>query len=243
MNIGTSGAGHIGATLAQKLAAAGHHVKVANSRGAASLHDLAARIGVTAAAREAAAKDVQAIIAAPLHRVLELAEFLRGVRSGVPVIDTSNDHPVLNGQPPALDAGQVESLWVSEQLGRRVIKAWNAVLAETLRSRGKPAGVAGRLALPVAGDDAAGKRLAAQLVEATGFEAVDAGPLSESWRQQPGTPAYCTELTLSELHSALQAADQQRAPSNRDAATQRPMTWRGAPTHDDMIQNSRDSAV
>jgi len=56
-----------------------------------------------------------------------------------------------------------------------------------------------------------------ELVEVTGFDALDAGSLCDSWRQQPGTPAYCTELTTNELKSALRSADRSRAPANRDA--------------------------
>ena len=90
-------------------------------------------------------------------------------------------------------------------------------LAETLSDGGKLAGTPGRIAIPVAGDDAKAKATAFQLVDATGFDALDAGPLAESWRQQPGTPGYCTELTLHELEAALAAADRRRAPENREA--------------------------
>ena len=79
---------------------------------------------------------------------------------------------------------------VSEQIGRPVVKAWNAVLAVTLAERGKPKGASGRIAIPVAGDDPKAKATAMELVEATGFDAMDSGSLSDSWRQQPGTPAY-----------------------------------------------------
>ncbi|MFF7547395.1 hypothetical protein ACFZCU_27725 [Streptomyces canus] len=51
------------------------------------------------------------------------------------------------------------------------------------------------------------------LVEDTGFDAFDAGPLAQSWRQRPGTPAYCTDLTRQELPDALATADAARSPS------------------------------
>ena len=54
------------------------------------------------------------------------------------------------------------------------------------------------------------------LVQDTGFDAFDAGPLDESWRQQPGAPAYCTDLTLEEMGPALAAADRSRLPKRRD---------------------------
>ena len=57
-----------------------------------------------------------------------------------------------------------------------------------------------------------------QLVEDTGFDAFDAGTLAESWRQQPGAPGYCTDLTLAELPAALAAAEASRLPKRRDLA-------------------------
>lgn len=244
MNIGILGAGHIGSTLAQKLAVQGHSVKLANSRGAASLRDLAAHIGVTAADQKDAVKDVEVIIVSvPLANVPQLAELLSDVPQSVVLIDTTNYYPFRDGTLPALQAGQPESVWVSEQLGRPVVKAWNAALAQTLSGRGQPAGTPGRLALPVAGDDAEAKQIARRLVQNSGFDALDAGPLAESWRQQPGTPAYCTELTLPELNIALAAADQQRAPINRDAAMERLMNLGRTPTHDEIVQINRDASA
>ena len=78
-----------------------------------------------------------------------------------------------------------------------------------------------------------------QLVEATGFDALDAGSLSDSWRQQPGTPAYCTELTANELKSALQSADRSRAPGNRDALLREFMAAGGKLTHDEIVARNR----
>jgi hypothetical protein len=58
--------------------------------------------------------------------------------------------------------------------------------------------------------------MAMGLVEDTGLDAIDAGSLADSWRQQPGTPCYCTDLTRDELPSALAAADAVRSPKRRD---------------------------
>jgi hypothetical protein len=60
----------------------------------------------------------------------------------------------------------------------------------------------------------------AELIDVSGFGTVDAGTLTESWRFQPGTPAYCTELTADELELALADASKDRAPKNRDAIMQ-----------------------
>jgi hypothetical protein len=121
------------------------------------------------------------------------------------VIDTSNYYPFRDGAIAEVDGGKPESVWVSEQIGRPVVKAWNAVLAATLAERGQPNGASGDIAIPVAGDDPNAKATAMELVGATGFDALDTGSLSDSWRQQPSTPAYCTELTTNELKSALRS--------------------------------------
>ncbi|MEJ7935518.1 NAD(P)-binding domain-containing protein [Sphingobium sp. AN558] len=240
MKIGIIGAGNIGATLARKLAAEGHDIKLANSKGPDSLRDLAQEVGATAVSREDAVKDVEAIILSiPFLSYQDLAALFAGVPADVTVIDTSNYYPFRDGAIDGLDNGTAESVWISDQIGRPVIKAWNAVLAATLAERGKPAGSEGRIALPVAGDDAKGKALAMQLVDATGFDALDAGSLADSWRQQPGTPAYCTELTLGDLGSALAAADKRRAPENREALITQFMARYGELTHDDTIAMNR----
>lgn len=71
-----------------------------------------------------------------------------------------------------------------------------------------------RLALPVSGDDAAAKAIVSQLVAEAGFDAVDAGGLDESWRLQPGSPAYCTDLNAEDMRIALSQATNVRKPDS-----------------------------
>jgi len=78
-----------------------------------------------------------------------------------------------------------ESMWVAQQLGQPVVKAFNNIYAQHLRDSGPPPGSPGRIALPVAGDDQAAKATVMALVEDLGFDPVDAGGLEESWRQHP----------------------------------------------------------
>ncbi len=49
-----------------------------------------------------------------------------------------------------------------------------------------------------------------RLVDDLGFDPVDAGDLDNSWRQQPGTPAYCRDLDAAALRQALAGADRSR---------------------------------
>lgn len=77
------------------------------------------------------------------------------------------------------------------------------------------------------------------LVSDTGFDAVDAGSLAESWRQQPGTPAYCTELSAAALKKALLAADKERAPVNREALLKEFMSASEPLTHEHIVARNR----
>ncbi|WP_445326833.1 NADPH-dependent F420 reductase [Sphingobium sp. AN558] len=240
MKIGIIGAGSIGATIARKLAAAGHDVKIANSKGPETLSELAQAQGVTAVHKEEAVQNVDVIILSiPFLSYAALASLLSGVPSNVVVIDTSNYYPFRDGEIEGIDGGEAESLWVSKQIGRPLVKAWNAVLAGTLVNKGKPAGAEGRIAVPVAGDDAAAKRIAMELVDATGFDAFDSGSLVDSWRQQTGTPAYCTELTIDELPSALDSANREKRAHNREAILKEVFPRYAELSHDDIIAINR----
>jgi predicted dinucleotide-binding enzyme len=219
MKIGIIGTGHIGKTLVQKLSAAGHDVKVANSRGPDTVEADVLANGARAATVENAVTDVEVVILSiPLNRIPEIAPLIKSVPEETIVIDTSNYYPMRDGRIDALEAGQVESLWVSEQLGRPVIKAWNAIGSDSLARKGKPAGSPERIAIPVAGNSERERNVGMALVEDTGLDAVDAGTLAESWRQQPGAPGYCTDLTREELPAALAAAEAKRLPKRRDLA-------------------------
>lgn len=240
MRIGIIGAGNIGATLARKLAASGHEIKLANSRGPDTIRDLAHDVGATAVSKEEAVRDVEVIVLSiPFAKFPDLANLFDDVPIDVVLIDTSNYYPFRDGAIAEVDGGKPEGVWVSEQIGRPVVKAWNATLAVTLAEQGQPNGASGRIAVPVAGDDPKAKATTMKLVEATGFDALDSGSLSDSWRQQPGTPAYCTELTTNELKSALRSADRSRAPGNRDALLREFMAAGGNLTHDEIVARNR----
>jgi predicted dinucleotide-binding enzyme len=81
-----------------------------------------------------------------------------------------------------------------------------------LQTHGKPGGTPGRIALPVAGDDAAAKAVVMQLVDELGFDPVDGGSLAESWRQQPGTPVYGKDFDADGVRQALAEAVPGRTP-------------------------------
>ncbi|WP_188557323.1 NADPH-dependent F420 reductase [Hymenobacter glacieicola] len=208
MNIGIIGAGHIGSALAVRLTDLGHSVYIANSRGPETLQDLAQKTGATPVTAEEAARRGSdfIVVTIPLEKIPDLPKNLfEGVPAGVPIIDTSNYYPLLrDGQIPELETGDLtESGWVQQHLGRPVVKVFNNIFAEHLEKNGKPAGTPGRIALPVASDDAAAKQKVMQLVEELGFDALDGGTMRESWRQQPGGPIYCNDLPADQVREHL----------------------------------------
>ncbi|UOQ70102.1 NAD(P)-binding domain-containing protein [Hymenobacter cellulosilyticus] len=221
MNIGIIGAGHIGSALTVRLTGLGHTVYVANSRGPETLQDLAQKTGATAVtAEEAVQRGTDLIVVTiPLKNIPDLPQgLLAGVPAEVPVIDTSNYYPMLrDGQIPELETGSLtESEWVQQHLGRSVVKVFNNIYAHHIEQKGQPAGTPGRIALPVASDDAAAKQKVMALVEELGFDAVDAGTLHESWRQQPGTPAYGADLPADKLRENLQSLGTERTEAQHE---------------------------
>ncbi|MBV9163531.1 MAG: NADPH-dependent F420 reductase [Pseudonocardiales bacterium] len=217
MKIGIIGAGNIGGTLTRRLAALGHEVSVANSRGPETLRDLAAETGATAVSVTEAARDKDlVVITIPEKNVPDLPGDLFTDTGGVTVVDTGNYYPQQrDGRIDAIEEGMVESRWVEQQLGRPVIKAFNTIYADHLQDNGRPAGTPGRIALPVAGDDDGAKAVVMHLIDELGFDAVDAGSLDESWRQQPGTPVYAIDLDADDVQRALSQASPQRSPQWR----------------------------
>ena len=207
MDIGIIGAGNIGGTLARHLVPLGHRVSIANSRGPASLESLAAEIGATAvtAAEAARARDM-VIIAVPEKAVPALPRDVLSASSAV-VVDTGNYYPARDGRIDEIEDGLAESVWVAQVLGVPVVKAFNNIFAQHLATRGVPAGTPGRICLPVAGDDLRAKEAVLGLIDAIGFDGLDAGTLAESWRQQPGSPAYAKDLDRAALADALSQAD------------------------------------
>jgi predicted dinucleotide-binding enzyme len=125
MKVGIIGIGNIGGTIARKLKAAGHEIRVANSRGPESVRRFADEIGATAADVNRAVADVDVIfLSIPLPAMRELPKGLfQEVPQRVPIVDTSNYYPGMRDpRIPEIDQGMPESVWVSRQLGRPVIK-------------------------------------------------------------------------------------------------------------------------
>ncbi|WP_255696414.1 NADPH-dependent F420 reductase [Allobranchiibius sp. GilTou73] len=213
MRIGIIGAGNIGGALVRGLVPLGHDVQVANSRGPQTLQELASETGASAVTVQDAVKDKDLIVVTiPQAKIESLpAGLFADVSDDVVVVDTGNYYPrERDGRIAALESGTVESAWVQDRIGHPVVKAFNNIFAAHLQDEGQPQGADGRIALPIAGDDADAKKVVQELVDALGFDPVDAGSIADSWRQQPGTPVYTTDLDVAGVRAALADAPRER---------------------------------
>lgn len=214
MRIGIIGAGNIGGALTRRLRELGHDVAVSNSRAPETLADLAAETGARAVSSAEAANDaLVVIITIPEKNISQLpVGVLSGAAPGAVFVDTGNYYPQQrDGLIAEIEADGTESGWVSQQLGVPVVKAFNGIYAQHLLEKGAARGAANRIALPVAGDDEAAKKVVMDLIDELGFEPVDAGTLAESWRQQPGTPVYGADFDADGVRRALAEASRERS--------------------------------
>jgi predicted dinucleotide-binding enzyme len=208
MNIGILGAGNIGANAARLFAKAGHDVRIANSRTPQSLAALIDEIGPHAQAAtpsDAVAFGDIVLIAIPWVAKEEVIPEA-GPYDGKIVIDAMNPY---TEDFEIEDLGERTSSEITRTLvpGARLVKALNTIYYRRLAADGKPRGAEGRLAIPVASDDADAKAVVMQLIDEIGFDAIDSGNLHDGGRrQQPGTPVYNQPFDASEAREALARA-------------------------------------
>ncbi len=218
MRIGFIGAGQIGGTLIRHYTKAGHTVKMTNASGPENLKALALETGASPVTLPAAVTDVEVIVLSiPMIEIPKLPkDLLKNISPNTTIIDTSNYYPIRDGFINDLENGMPESVWVSNHLKRPVIKAYNSILAASLMLSGAPAHAAARIALPVSGDDKRSKALVSMLIDDSGFDSLDIGSLEDSWKQQPGSPVYCTDLTRAQLKNSIEKAKKEVLPARRE---------------------------
>lgn len=213
MKIGIIGAGFVARAVAKLAIKAGHTVMLSNSRGPQTLFSQRVMIGCEAGTvSEAVQYGDIVILAVPLNAI---AEVKSDALSGKPVFDAVNYYVERDGQVDVLDTRQITtSELVARYLPRaKITKAFNAIPMPQLESEGLSAGDPNRRALPIAGDDEAGKEIARELYDAFGFDTVDAGSLAEGWRFERGMPAYCVRLTKAQLAGTLRDTQRQVEPA------------------------------
>jgi predicted dinucleotide-binding enzyme len=221
MKIAVLGTGNMGRVLTRKLAAAGHNVKVANSRGPDTIEAEVLETGAQAVTTEDAVKDVEVVIMTMPHPAFEkIRHLISALPDETVVIDISNYFPGRDPVNPELDGDTAESEWVRDYFGRPIAKTWNSIGMVAFATKGMPKGQPGRIALPVSADRDRDREVANALVDDTGFDGFDAGSLADSWRQQPGSPVYITDLTSEEMGPALASAERHRLPRRRDISAE-----------------------
>lgn len=206
--IGFIGAGQIGSHVAQAAIAAGYDVVMSNSREPSTLAEVVERLGAKARAatkEEAAASGDIVVVTVPFKAYLSVptAEL-----AGKIVLDTNNYYFERDGHYPSIDDGTdtVTGLLQAHLARSFVAKAFNAIRFSDITSQGLPAGSPNRRALGTASDFADAAAFVTRFHDEIGFDTVNAGPLSESWRLDRDRPAYGARLTASELTDAIAKA-------------------------------------
>ena len=218
MNIGVIGTGDIGEVIIRKSRDADYPVKMANSRGPEPLKGLAAETGAIPVSVEQVVQDVDILfIVVPEKAIPGLPKgLLNKAKQETIVIDVGNYYPFRDDRIDEIENGLTDSGWVEQQIGRPVIKAFNSIVSNALAEAGRPAGSRDRVALAISGDNPKAKEIVAQIIDRFGFDTVDAGTIAESWRQQPGSPVYCTNPTKEELQKWLKNVDRSSLVTNRE---------------------------
>src|ERR1035437_317670 len=218
LKIGIIGAGNIGGALTRHFTHLGHDVVVANSRGPESLAGLAKETGAkpVTVAEVPRGRDL-VVVTIPEAKIPNLPPGLfKKAPDDLIVIDTGNYYPrQRDGRIEGIEEGLTESRWVEQQLGHPVSKVFNNIYAEHLAKMGKSPGAPGRIALPVAGDNAKAKAVVMGLVNDRGFDGGAGGVWEGSGRQHPATPVYTADLDMAGVREALRKATRERKPEWR----------------------------
>ncbi len=206
--IGIIGAGHIGSQIARKAVQLGYDVIISNSRGPETLGGLLAELGSgarAATAPEAAAGADFAVVTIPFKNYLQLSA---APLAGKVVIDTNNYYWERDGHVAALDNGEATTSGLLQEhlKDSKVAKGFNHIGAPDITTTGTPSGTENRRALATASDFADAAALVTALYDEFGFDTVNIGPLSESWRVERDRPAYVVRQNAAELAANLAKA-------------------------------------
>lgn len=210
--IGIIGAGEMGSQLARMAVQTGYRVVAANSRGPESLRHLRDELGP--ALRAATAADVAevgdfVIISAPLRQPNDMPTTQL---AGKIVLDTNNYMPWRDGIYPEVLSGRqsVHELRQQHLPTSKVAKAFTHIQAPRLFQLARPAGTPDRHALSVSSDYPEAVDLVTRLYDEFGFDTADHSPLSESWRTEPGQPAWNAHLAQNRTQLITNLADARR---------------------------------
>lgn len=207
--LGIIGAGHIGSQVARAAITAGYDVVISNSRGPGTLAELVSELGPKAKAATAAeagtAGDI-VVVTVPLHA---LAQVPVEPLAGKIVLDTNNYYFERDGHIPALDNGEttVSQLLQEHLPTSKVAKAFNHIRSDDITTDVAPADTPNRRALATSSDFPEAAGFVTKFYDELGFDTVNVGPLSESWRVERDRPAYVVRQNADELTANLAKTD------------------------------------
>lgn len=177
------GSGAIGTALARQFARKNIPVRIANSRGPASIVPLAAELGAAIEPVELAhalEADI-VILAVPFTAVSETVAGIANWQGRI-VIDATNAIDFTDFSPANL-GGELSSDIVARQLpGARLIKAFNTLPAAVLAA--EPDVDGGRRTIFVSSNDTDATAAAAILIDALGFAPLPLGRIDEGGKLQ-----------------------------------------------------------
>jgi 8-hydroxy-5-deazaflavin:NADPH oxidoreductase len=206
--IGFIGSGHIGSSVARAALGKGYRVVMSNSRGPDSLADLVADLGEGATAGtglEAASAGDFVVVSVPLKAALSVPV---GPLAGKVVIDTNNYYFERDGHIQELDDHEltVSGFLQRHLVGAKVAKGFNHIKSTEILTDALPSGTPGRRALATASDFPEAVELVTRFFDEIGFDTVNIGPLSESWRIERDHPGYGGRFDATALRAKLDEA-------------------------------------
>jgi predicted dinucleotide-binding enzyme len=185
MKIGIIGSGNVGGALGTRWAQLGHEVTFGSRNpGSEAMKQLVSRAGGqtrAALSAETARDNDVLLLATPWPAAREVLASL-GDLNGKILIDATNPLlPTLQGLElgNTTSAGEHVAAWAT---GAKVVKAFNTVGFNIMEN---PAFGSDKPVMFYCGDDAGAKETVKQLTEEVGFDAVDAGPLTQARVLEP----------------------------------------------------------
>jgi 8-hydroxy-5-deazaflavin:NADPH oxidoreductase len=208
--IGFIGAGRIGSNVARAAIAQGYDVVLSNSRGPETLSELVTELGAHASAAttaEAAEAGDFVVVTIPFHSALTVPV---APLVGKVVIDTNNYYFERDGHIDEIDNHAITASGMLQRhlVGARVAKGFNHIQSDQILTDALPAGTPGRRALATASDFPDAIELVTRFFDEIGFDTVNVGPLSESWRIDRDTPGYGGRFDAQQLTAKLAEAEQ-----------------------------------
>jgi predicted dinucleotide-binding enzyme len=199
------GAGKLGIVLAQLALRAGYTVYIAGSGDAAKIA-LSIKIltpgAIAVTAGEAIDHADIVILALPISKYRTVPS---GKLRGKLVIDAMNYWWEVDGKDsifndPASSSSEIVQQYLS---GAHVVKALSHMGYHHLLDESKSAGVAGRKAIAIAGDNQDDTEIATRLVDDLGFDPVIIGPLANGKILEPGHELFGANIDKETLLQLL----------------------------------------